>query len=145
MVAPGMLDDAQRALVDKTRHGVLTSLKRDGTPQLSVVGYTYDADRDRVRISVTDDRAKTRNLRRDPRASLLVTPPSMRGYVVLEGRAELTAVAADPNDATVDELVEVYRAIAGEHSDWDEFRRAMVDDRRLVLRIRVGHSYGWVE
>jgi len=130
--------------LDKVRHGVLTTLKRDGTPQMSIVGFAYD-DQDRlIRISVTDSRAKTRNLRRDPRASLLVTPPSMRGYVVLEGTAELTPVARQPDDATVDELVDLYRTIAGEHPDWAEFRQAMVDERRLVLRIAVSHTYGWL-
>ncbi len=130
--------------MDKVRHGVLTTLKRDGTPQMSIVGFAYD-DQDRlIRISVTDSRAKTRNLRRDPRASLLVTPPSMRGYVVLEGTAELTPVARQPDDATVDELVDLYRTIAGEHPDWAEFRQAMVDERRLVLRIAVSHTYGWL-
>lgn len=130
--------------MDKVRHGVLTTLKRDGTPQMSIVGFAYD-DQDRlIRISVTDSRAKTRNLRRDPRASLLVTPPSMRGYVVLEGTAELTPVARQPDDATVDELVDLYRTIAGEHPDWAEFRQAMVNERRLVLRIAVSHTYGWL-
>ena len=139
-----MLEPAQRELVDKTRHGVLTTLKRDGTPQMSIIGYVYDHDRRLPRASVTDTRAKTRNLRRDPRASLLVTPPSMRGYVVLEGKAELSPVAGDPHDTTVEELVAIYRELAGEHPDWDEFRQAMVDERRLVLRIAVNHTYGWV-
>ena len=48
----------------------------------------------------------------------------------------------DPQDATVEELIEVYRAIAGEHPDWDDFRRAMVADRRLVFRLRVERIYG---
>jgi hypothetical protein len=54
----------------------------------------------------------------------------------------LTPVAADPHDATVDELVEVYRAIAGEHPDWDEYRATMVADRRLVVRLTVERVYG---
>jgi hypothetical protein len=62
--------------------------------------------------------------------------------VVAEGEADLTPVAAAPDDATVDELVEVYRAIAGEHPDWAEYRAAMVADERLVLRIPVTHVYG---
>lgn len=138
-----MLDDAQLALVQKTTRGVLATLKRDGTPQMSVIDYHYDPERELLRISVTDSRAKTRNLRRDPRASVLVTPPDAWGYVVLEGKAEVTPAAATPDDATVDELVDVYRAIAGEHPDWAEYRQAMVDDRRLVIRIRVEHTYGW--
>lgn len=65
---------------------------------------------------------------------------------MLEGEAELSTVAAAPDDATVDELVEVYRAMAGEHPDWDDYRRAMVKDRRLVVRLRPGRAYGmWAE
>ena len=123
--------------------GVVVTLKRDGRPQLSNVSYAYDPATRRVRVSVTDDRAKTRNLRRDPRVSFYVSPPGGRAYVVAEGKASLSAVAADPADPTVAELIEVYRAIRGEHPDWDEFRAAMVTDRRLVLTIEVGHVYGY--
>lgn len=108
-------------------------------------GFTPPSDRATllIRISVTDDRAKTRNLRRDPRASFYVTSGDHSSYLVAEGDAELTPVAADPHDATADELVEVYRAIQGDHPDWEEFRTAMVAERRLVLRLRVGRGYGW--
>lgn len=122
--------------------GVLVTLKRDGRPQLSPVDYTWDADTRLLRASVTDDRAKTRNLRRDPRATFYVSTPEMGAYLVAEGTAELSAVAADPDDDTVAELVEVYRAIAGEHPDWQEYREAMVVDRRLVLRLTVERTYG---
>lgn len=132
-------------LLTTHHHGVLVTLKRDGRPQLSNVGYSYDADSKLIRISVTDDRAKTRNLRRDPRASFYVSTPSMNGYVVAEGTAELTAVATDPHDSTVDELVDVYRTIAGEHPDWEEFRQAMVDQRRLVVRLPVDRTYGFAQ
>jgi hypothetical protein len=74
--------------------------------------------------------------------SFYVSAPNFRSYVVAEGEADLTPVATAPDDATVDELVEVYRAIAGEHPDWDEYRAAMVADERLVLRIPVTHVYG---
>lgn len=121
--------------------GLLATLKRDGRPQLSVVAYAYDPAERTIRVSVTDGRAKTANLRRDPRASFQVARGTYE-YVVADGDAELTPVAADPHDATVDELVEVYRSVAGEHPDWEEFRRAMVDDHRLVLRIHVTHAYG---
>lgn len=114
--------------------GVLVTLKRDGRPQLSNVSYTY-AD-GVIRVSITDDRAKTRNLRRDPRASFYVSP-NFGEYLVAEGDAELSPTAADPHDATVDELVDIYRSIAGEHPDWDEFRAAMVADKRVALRIKV--------
>ncbi|MDT3398285.1 PPOX class F420-dependent oxidoreductase [Streptomyces sp. B1866] len=130
-------------LLRERTYGVLVTLKRDGRPQLSNVAYAYDPDARVIRVSVTDDRAKTRNLRRDPRASLHVTTPDHSAYVVAEGTAELTPVAADPHDATVDELAVVYRAVLGEHPDWEEFRAAMVADRRLVVRLPVDRVYGW--
>ena len=125
------------------RHwGVLVTLKRDGRPQLSNVGYTYDAESGVVRVSVTADRAKTRNLERDPRASLHATSKDFWTWVVADGTAELTPVAVDPHDATVEELVAYYRGVNGEHPDWDDFRRAMVAERRRVVRLRVEHTYG---
>jgi PPOX class probable F420-dependent enzyme len=120
--------------------GVLVTLKRDGRPQLSNVTYVFDGER--IRVSLTDDRAKTKNLRRDPRASLYVGGPRGRSYVVLEGKAELSPVAADPYDEVVEALVDYYRTASGEHPDWDEYRRVMVTDRRLVLSMTIDHAYG---
>ena len=122
--------------------GVLATLKRDGRPQLSNVGYAFDADAGLFRISVTDGRAKTRNLRDDPRVTLHVSSKDFWSWVAVEGTAELTPVAADPHDATVDELVTYYRGISGEHENWDEYRAAMIADRRLVVRFRPEHTYG---
>jgi hypothetical protein len=65
-------------------------------------------------------------------------------YVVLETTAELMPVAADPHDATVDRLVEYYKTGVGEHEDWEEYRAAMVKDRRLVLILRPERAYGMV-
>ncbi len=124
------------------RKGVLTTLKRDGRPQMSVVGHAFDADARVLRVSVTDSRAKTRNLRRDPRASYLVSGESVWQYVVAEADAELSAVATDPHDATADDLVDLYRTLAGEHPDWEEYRAAMVAEGRLVLRLHVMRVYG---
>jgi PPOX class probable F420-dependent enzyme len=120
---------------------VLITLKADGRPQSSNVMQWTDDD-GLVHVSVTDTRAKVRNLRRDPRVSIHVTADDFWSYVVLEGDAELTPVAASPDDATVDELVAYYRALNGEHPDWDDYRRAMVADQRLVLRLRPSHVYG---
>src|ERR1700730_10253908 len=108
------------ALLDLLRsrsRGVLATIRRDGRPQLSNVDYTYDGATGVIRVSVTDGRAKVANLRRDPRASFHVTTDGGGAYAVAEGRAELSPVAADPHDATVEELIEVYRAIRGEHPD----------------------------
>jgi PPOX class probable F420-dependent enzyme len=135
-------DDALLALLSEGHGGVLVTLKRDGRPQLSNVSHAYDPDERVIRVSITDDRAKTRNLRRDPRASYHVTSPDRRAYTVAEGTAELTPVAADPHDATVEELIRLYRDVLGEHPDWDDYRAAMVRDRRLVLRLKVDRVYG---
>ena len=133
----------ERALLDLVadkHQGVLVTIKRDGRPQLSNIAYAL---RDGVvRISVTDDRAKTRNLRRDPRASLYVVRDDFWSYAVVEGDAELSPVAEDQHDATVEELVELYRDVNGEHPDWDDYRAAMVNDRRLVVRLPIGRVYG---
>ena len=135
-------DERLSRLLANTRHGVLVTLKRDGRPQLSNVGHAYDPATNLVRISVTDARAKTRNLRRDPRASYHVASQDFWSWTVADGTAELTTVARDTHDATVEELVDLYRMIAGEHPDWDEFRTAMVAEQRLVIRLRVEHMYG---
>jgi PPOX class probable F420-dependent enzyme len=137
-----MADEALSELVASRQQGVLVTLKSDGRPQLSNVNHTYDPSTRLLRISVTDDRAKTRNLARDPRASYYVTTADFWHYAVAEGTAELTPVAADPTDATVEELIEVYRAINGEHPDWDDYRAAMVRDGRLVVRLSVERLYG---
>jgi len=137
-------DPRMLAFVAEHRWGVLATIKGDGRPQLSNVGYSYDADAQLVRVSVTDSRAKTRNLRADPRATLHVASKDFWTWVAVEGTAELTPVAADPHDDTVDELVTYYRGINGEHPDWDEYRAAMVADRRLVVRFRPEHTYGQV-
>lgn len=129
------------AYVSERNRGVLTTQKRDGRPQLSNVMYGVGDD-GLIRISITADRAKAKNLARDPRASLHVTADDFWSYVVVEADAELSPVAAAVDDATVEELVDLYRAGAGEHPDWDEFRRAMVDDHRLVVRLRPVHAYG---
>ncbi|MEV2242324.1 PPOX class F420-dependent oxidoreductase [Micromonospora sp. NPDC049891] len=138
-------DQTGRALGDLIASrslGVLATIRRDGRPQLSNVVYAYDRAAGLIRVSVTDGRAKTANLRRDPRASFHVASDDGWAYAVAEVRAELTPVAAEPSDDTVAELVDLYRSVQGEHPDWDDFRRAMVADRRLALRLRVERLYG---
>jgi PPOX class probable F420-dependent enzyme len=126
------------------RHqGVLTTVRSNGRPQLSNIVYAVGDD-DVAHISVTDSRAKTKNLRLDPRASLYVVGDDFWSYVVLDATAELTPVAADPADETVDELVALYQVAVGEHPNWDEFRRDMVANRRLAVRLHFDHAYGLV-
>ncbi len=71
-----------------------------------------------------------------------MTSDDFWSYVVAEGDADLTPVAADPHDDTVEELVDLYRAMRSEHPDWDEYRASMVKDGRLVVRMSVHHLYG---
>ncbi len=141
MTEPGA--EALWALFGSGARGVLTTLKRDGRPQLSNVGYLYDAATRTVHVSATSERAKTRNLRRDPRASFHVSTPDLGAYAVGEGVVELSAVAEHGHDVVVDRLVEHYRALQGEHSDWAEFRSAMVHERRLLLMLPIDRVYGW--
>ena len=123
------------------RNGILIALKSDGRPQSSNIAYAVGDD-GVIRISVTDGRAKTANLRRDPRASLHVNRNDFWAYAVIEADVTMTPVAQSPNDATVDALVEYYRTVVGEHDNWDEYRQAMVDDGRLLLELHPTHAYG---
>ncbi|MGP3990751.1 PPOX class F420-dependent oxidoreductase [Streptomyces sp. 3N207] len=135
-------EDALLGLLREYDRGVLATLRRDGRPQLSNVNHTFDPGKRLVRISITANRAKSRNLARDPRASYHVTSSDGWAWTVVDGTAELTPVARDPHDATVEELIEVYRAIRGEHPDWDEYRAAMVAEQRQVVRLGVTHVSG---
>lgn len=120
---------------------VLTTLKADGKPQLSNVLHAVD-DAGVLRVSTTADRAKYVNLERTPWAALHVLGDDFWSYAVIEGDVELSAVAAAPDDAAVEELVDLYRALQGEHDDWDDYRASMVADRRVVVRITPTHAYG---
>ncbi|MDP9382293.1 MAG: PPOX class F420-dependent oxidoreductase [Chloroflexota bacterium] len=120
----------------ENHRGVLTTQRRDGRPQLSNVAYLYDAEDGKVKISVTEDRAKTRNVRRDPRVSMLVLGPNWYEYVVVEGMGSIL----DQNP--VPELRRVYEGISGgPHPNWQEFDEAMVRDRRVVLSIAIERMY----
>ena len=131
-------------LIGGRGRGVVVTLKRDGRPQMSNVDYLADAGARTIRFSTTADRAKVRNLRRDPRVSFYVTTDGGGAYAVAEGNAVLTPAAVHPADPTVEELIEVYRGVQGEHPDWADYRSAMVADQRLVVRIDVDRVYGWL-
>jgi uncharacterized protein len=137
-----VFDDKLLAVISGNSLGVLATIKRDGRPQLSNVSYHFEPRELVVRVSITEPRAKTRNLRRDPRASILVDADDGWSYAVAEGTAELTPPAGAPDDDTVEALIALYRNIAGEHPDWDEYREAMVTDRRVLLTLPISHVYG---
>jgi PPOX class probable F420-dependent enzyme len=125
----------------ETHQSILVTLRSDGKPQLSNVLHTLGED-DVVRISITTERAKYKNLQRTPWAALHVNGPTFWTYAVLEGEVTLSAPAEAPDDATVDELVELYRAISGEHDDWDDYRAAQVSQHRVVVRLTPTRAYG---
>ncbi|AWW43031.1 MULTISPECIES: PPOX class F420-dependent oxidoreductase [Streptomyces] len=131
-----------RALLAESRLGVLATIKADGRPQLSPVMPYYDRDADVLYVSMTEGRAKTVNLRRDPRAALEVTSPDGWSWATAEGTARLVGPGTDPHGPEVEALVEYYRRAAGEHPDWNEYRSVMVSDRRVLMTMPVDHVYG---
>ncbi|MEC9325054.1 MAG: PPOX class F420-dependent oxidoreductase [Actinomycetota bacterium] len=137
-----VFDDKLLAVIAGNSLGVLATIKRDGRPQLSNVSYHFDPRALTISVSITEPRAKTRNLRRDARASLHVSSDDGWSYAVAEGHAQLSPPAAEPGDDTVAGLVQLYRELAGEHPDWDDYRQAMVDDRRVLMTLPISHVYG---
>jgi PPOX class probable F420-dependent enzyme len=137
----GLSLDEAFTFVGQHSRGVLVTIRSDGRPQLSNILYLPGSDHS-VRISVTEGRAKTKNLRRDPRASLHVTREDFYAYVVLDGEAALSPPAEAMDDPVVDELVEMYRQARGEHPDWDEYREAMVSEGRVVVTLTATYAYG---
>ena len=130
------------ALLAGARLGVLATIKADGRPQLSPVTPFYDRDADVLYVSMTEGRAKTANLRRDPRAALEVTSPDGWAWATAEGTVTLVGPGTDPHGPEVEALVEYYRAAAGEHPDWDEYRSVMVAERRVLMAMNVEKVYG---
>lgn len=126
------------------RKGVLITLKRDGRPQTSNVLYHFDPEAGQIQVSVTADRAKTRNAARDPRVGLHVSSDDFWAYAVVEGSAYLGDIAREPLDEAADALVELYRHLAGEHKNWEKFREVQVLEQRLVLTVEVERAYGMV-
>lgn len=131
-----------RSLLAEARIGVLATIKANGLPQLSPVTPYYDRAADIIYVSMTDGRAKTANLRRDPRAALKVTRADGWAWATAEGTVTLTGPGTDPHGPEVEALVEYYRKAAGEHPDWDEYRSVMVSDRRVLMKLSVQRVYG---
>ncbi len=130
-----MTHDEALAFVRRNHKAVLATIKRDGRPQMSHVSYLLDDD-GRIKVSVTGDRAKTRNLIRDPRATLSIVADAWSDYLVIEGTCEIIDEGALPV------LRHVYEGILGKpHPNWDEFDAAMVRDGRVVLSISIERMY----
>ncbi|WP_027931512.1 PPOX class F420-dependent oxidoreductase [Amycolatopsis thermoflava] len=129
-------------LLAEARIAVLATIKANGLPQLSPVTPYYDRDAGVIYVSMTEGRAKTRNLRRDPRAALEVTSSDGWAWATAEGTVTLTGPGADPHGPEVEALVDYYRKAAGEHPDWAEYREVMVSDRRVLMTLNVERVYG---
>ena len=136
-----MLQDSVRKFVSENHRGVLTTFRRNGSAQMSIV--TTGAYGDGVAFTTTSDRAKLANLKRNPRCSLLVSHESWWGYVVLEGRARIISSGNTGAAELREALRDVYRAATGvEHPDWNEYDQAMRDDRRSAVIVVAEHVYG---
>ena len=129
------------ALVREQRTAVLTTYRRDGRPQMSLVGVgSFEGG-----LALTTPRrsAKGANLRRDPRCGLLVPRPNWRGYAVLDGDAEVRDRDGTDAEKLRLDLRAVYEAVAGSaHPDWPDYDRAMVEQERLVVILRPGRLVG---
>ncbi|MEO5833159.1 MAG: PPOX class F420-dependent oxidoreductase [Nakamurella sp.] len=135
-------DPAQRDWVSRHHQAVLITLRRDGSPQSSNVAYHFDGSV--LRISVTADRAKTRNVQRDGRVVLHVLGDSFWQYLAVQGTGAVGAVTESPGDAAGRELLEVYQGIAGSHPDHDQYFAAMVAERRAVLTVIPSRATGMI-
>ena len=135
-----MTPDEARAFLRDNHQAVLATFRRDGRPQLSPVGAGID-DEGRVEISSRETAMKVKNLRRDPRISLcLLGPHWYAQWGQVEGIAEIVA-----QPEALDLLVGYYRRIAGEHPDWDEYRQAMIDEKRVLVRFAIDRGGPTVE
>jgi PPOX class probable F420-dependent enzyme len=116
----------------RPRHrAVLLTRRADGSPQASPLTCGVD-DSGRIVVSTYPERAKTRNARRDPRVALVVLSDEWNGpWVQIDGTAEVIDAPE-----SVEPLVEYFRNISGEHPDWDEYRRAMVEQGKSLIRVR---------
>jgi PPOX class probable F420-dependent enzyme len=126
-----MTPEEARDFVARNHWAVLITRRRDGGLQTSPV--TVGVDDDGVVISSRDTAYKARNIRRDPNVTLCVFTDAFFGpWIQIDGRAELV-----PLPEAMEGLVDYYRRIRGEHPDWDEYRRAMVADNRLLIRVSI--------
>jgi PPOX class probable F420-dependent enzyme len=125
--------DAAREYIRANHRAVLATMRRDGTPQMSPVAAAVDAS-GAVVVSSRETAVKTKNVRRDPRAWLCVFPDAFYGerFVQVEGNVTVVSLPA-----AMEPLVDYYRAVAGEHPDWDDYRAAMQRDKRVVIRLEL--------
>jgi PPOX class probable F420-dependent enzyme len=126
------LDEA-RDYLRTHHHAVMATMRRDGTPQLSPVTVSVDADGDAV-VSTREPSVKTKNVRRDPRAWLCVLPDAFFGERFVQIEGDVTVVSLPE---AMEGLVDYYRSVSGEHPDWDDYRAAMERDQRVLIKLRL--------
>ena len=127
-----MTPDEAREFLASSHHAVMATRRADGRTQLSPVSAAVDAD-GRVIVSTRETAMKTTHLRREPYAAVCVLDDGFYGdWVQVEGPVEIVSLP----DA-MEPLVDYYRRVAGEHPDWDEYRQAMKDEQRVLLRMTI--------
>jgi len=123
--------DEARAFIRQHHRGVLSTVRADGRPQMSAISVSVD-DEGRPAISTREAAYKVRHVRADPRVSLFVVSDDFWNWIQVDGTATVV-----PLPEAMEGLVALYRSIAGEHPDWDEYRQAMQDQHRVILRIDI--------
>lgn len=123
------------------RMGALSTIKRDGHPHLSTVAYQWNPTARLISIASTADRLKVRQLTRDPHAALYVSSSDHLTFAVAEGTAEISPVSTVPGDAVGRELLALFPEFDNP-GDEQAFLTNMVEDNRLVIRLRVTKLYG---
>ncbi len=137
------LDQKTLKFMAENHNAVLSTYRRDGATQMSIV--TTGPYKDGVAFSTTENRAKLRNLERNPRCSLLVAQDNWWGYVVLEGVAEIISLKTTGAHELRDAMRDVYRAAAGkEHPNWDEYDEVMRQENRVGVVVIPNKTYGTV-
>ena len=120
-------------------HAILMTTRRDGRPQSSPNTCGLDTE-GRVVISTYPDRVKALNIRRNPQVSVCVLSDDFGGaWAQVDGTAEVIDLPE-----SVEPLVEYFRVISGEHSDWDEYRQAMRDQGKSLIRVTI-ESWGPID
>jgi PPOX class probable F420-dependent enzyme len=124
--------DQARTFIKQNPRSVLATRRKDGRPQMTPIVAALD-DEGRLMISSRATAYKTRNIRRDPRVSVMFqTNQFFGGHVQVDGTAEVIALP----DA-MDLLVDYYKRLSGEHPDWDEYRTAMEAERRVLILVTI--------
>lgn len=127
--------DEARDFLRTHHHGVLATFRRDGRPAMSPMAAAVDGE-GRVVVSTRETAMKVGHLRRDPRVAFTCFVDDFFGpWVQVEGTAEIIALPG-----AMEPLVDYYRAVGGEHDDWDEYRAAMVREKRVLIRFSIDRA-----